>query len=224
MAEWHVMLNDRTIDRFSMEEGDTVNIGRGKTADVNLDNVAVSRHHARLEMRNGKYFLTDLRSVNGTFVNGCKITDSVPVTAADRIKIGKFRFVLELASKRVSSPVMPTDFEGTVYVVPKEKRSRITDVQAPRITVIEGDATPDRLSLKGKETVILGRGVACDLRVHGWLIAKIQCYILARGGEYYLAHRAGWSRTSLNGTKMLEETKLRRGDVIGIGRSKLRFE
>ncbi|MBE9581648.1 MAG: FHA domain-containing protein [Proteobacteria bacterium] len=224
MAEWHVMLNDRTIDRFSMEEGDTVNIGRGKTADVNLDNVAVSRHHARLEMRNGKYFLTDLRSVNGTFVNGCKITDSVPVTAADRIKIGKFRFVLELASKRVSSPVMPTDFEGTVYVVPKEKRSRITDVQAPRIAVIEGDATPDRLSLKGKETVILGRGVACDLRVHGWLIAKIQCYILARGGEYYLAHRAGWSRTSLNGTKMLEETKLRRGDVIGIGRSKLRFE
>lgn len=224
MAEWHVMLNDRTLDRFRMEEGDTVNIGRGKTADVNLDNVAVSRHHARLEMRNGKYFLTDLRSVNGTLVNGCKITDSVLITAADRIEIGKFRFVLEQASKRVSSPVMPTDFEGTVYVTPKKKRSTIADVQAPRLTVIEGDTTPDWLSLKGKETVILGRDVACDLRVHGWLIAKIQCYILAREGEYYLAHHARWSRTSLNGKKMRGEKKLHRGDIVGIGRSKLRFE
>jgi hypothetical protein len=53
MAQWHVMLSDRILHRFWVEEGKKVKIGRGKDTDVSLDNTAVSRHHATLEMRNG---------------------------------------------------------------------------------------------------------------------------------------------------------------------------
>ena len=132
MAEWHVMLNDRVLDRFWIEEGDTINIGRGKTAEVSIDNSAVSRQHARLEMRNGKYFLTDLKSANGTLVNGRKIKDTVRVAKGDRVQIGKFRFVLVRGPKLAASPFemvrdqklatstpTPADFDPTVFIAPK---------------------------------------------------------------------------------------------------------
>ena len=224
MAEWHVMLEDRILNRFWIYEGDTIDIGRGKSADVSLDNVAVSRHHARLQMRKGQYLLTDLVSVNGTFVNGRKIKGTAPVTRADRIEIGKFRFVLHQAAQKVSSHLMPADFEGTIYLPPKEKRGGATDAREPRLTVSEGRATPEELYLINKETVTLGKNSTCDVWIPGWLVGKIQCHILVRGHKHYLVHHSGWKRTTLNGRKVLGEERLHRGDIIGIGGTKLRFE
>ncbi len=227
MAEWHVLLNNRIIDKFWIKEGDTVSIGRGKTADVSIDNAAVSRRHATLEMRNGEYLLTDLKSVNGTRVNGHKIEGATPITAADRIEIGKFRFVVAQISEdsypayamvRTSEaelarlPDLPTDFEGTVFVVPR------------RLALVEGKATPERLSLKEKPAVTLGKDAACDVCVPGGKVGKIQCQILAKGDQHYLVHQAGWKRTTVNGKKISGEQRLRKGDTIGIGGSKIRFE
>jgi pSer/pThr/pTyr-binding forkhead associated (FHA) protein len=225
MAEWHVMLNDRTLDKFWIEEGDTINIGRGKTAEVSIDNSAVSRQHARLEMRNGKYLLTDLKSANGTFVNGRKIKDTVRVVKGDRVQIGKFRFALVRDPKQgaspfemvrdpklTASPPTPADFNPTVFIAPK------------RLAVIKGKTTPEHLSLKGKDIFSLGKDATCDMRIAGRHVAKTQCHILAKGGEHYLVHHAGWRRTTLNGQKIRGEEKLRSGDTIGIGGTKIRFE
>ena len=225
MAEWHVMLKDRVVDRFWIEEGDAINIGRGETADLSIDNAGVSRQHARLEMRDNSYLLTDLKSANGTLVNGRKIEDTVPVTKADRIQIGKFRFVPVRASKVAASPfelvrapgltspsATPSDFDPTVFMAPK------------RLVVIQGKASPNRLSLNGKESFMLGKDATCDMRVDGRRVAKTQCHILTRGTEHYLVHETGWKRTTLNGRKINEEQRLRRGDIIGIGRAKIRFE
>ena len=224
MAEWHVMLDDRLLHRFWVQEGDTINIGRGKSADVSLDNVAVSRHHAILEMRKGQCLLTDLTSVNGTLVNGRKITDRVAVSGADRIEIGKFQLVLQQASQRVSSHVMPTDFEGTIFLPPKEKSGWAIDTREPRLTVTEGRATPTELHLENKGTVTLGNNATRDVCIPGWLVGKIQCYILVRDNKHYLVHHSGWKRTTLNGRKVRGEERLLRGDTIGIGGTKLRFE
>lgn len=225
MSEWHVMLKDRILERFWVEEGDTISIGRGKSADVSIDNSGVSRQHARLEMRDRKYFLTDLKSANGTLVNGCKIEDTVRVNRGDRIQIGKFR-ILQVRSpkvaaspfemlrdpKLVSSASTPGDFEPTVFTVPKQ------------LSAIQGKVTPDHLSLIGKEIFTLGKDVTCDLRIDRRYVAKIQCQILAREGEHYLVHQAGWRHTTLNSKKIRGEQRLRKGDMIGIGGTKIRFE
>ena len=224
MGEWHVMLKDRILDRFGIEEGERLNIGRGEDVDVNLDNAAVSRRHASLEMRNGTYYLTDLKTTNGTFVNGRKIEATVPVTKADRIEIGKFRFTPLQALPRRSSTTMPADFEGTVYVAPKGKQNRATARRAPRLTLIQGKASPNGLSLEGKETVTLGKHTDCDLCLSGWLVGRTQCYILARDGDYYLVHHAGWRCTRINGQKIPGEQRLCSGDTISIAGSKLLFE
>lgn len=71
-------------------DGSQMAIGRAADADVVLADPLVSRHHARLAARGGRFVLTDLGSTNGTRVNGNPVTEAV-VGPGDRIEIGSTR-------------------------------------------------------------------------------------------------------------------------------------
>jgi len=74
---------------FSVAEGgaETV-IGRGKEAQVRIDDAGASRAHARLiQVPEGGYVLEDLGSTNGTFVDGERI-DRTELASGHRIHIG----------------------------------------------------------------------------------------------------------------------------------------
>ncbi len=66
-----------------------VTIGRGPEADVVLDNMGVSRSHARIELKGDAYYVSDEGSSNGTFVNNLRI-DRQRLNPGDAIQIGKF--------------------------------------------------------------------------------------------------------------------------------------
>lgn len=70
-----------------------VTIGRIASNDIQIDNVAVSAHHARIVRDGGQYVVEDLNSTNGTFVNEKKITRSV-LKENDVITIGKHSLVM----------------------------------------------------------------------------------------------------------------------------------
>ncbi|MFT3695939.1 MAG: ATP-binding protein [Kofleriaceae bacterium] len=81
-----------------------VTIGRDG-ADVLLTESDVSRHHARISWTPLGYKLEDLRSSNGTMLNGTRVETSAVVKVGDRIQIGRSVFVLSLQdelSKRVA--------------------------------------------------------------------------------------------------------------------------
>jgi hypothetical protein len=216
MGKWQVVLNDRPLDTFWVQEGQTVTVGRGETADVRLDNVAVSRQHATLEVRDGTHYLTDLGSVNGTLVNGKRVQGTVQVSEEDRVEIGKFSFLLLPAPEQIRPGRRFADFEATLMVKPKENAG-------PRLTLAQGKATPAEFYLQKNKTAMIGKDANCNVRVPGWLVAKVQCYIRPRGNEYYLVHVAGWRRTRLNGGRIRGERRLYKGNIIGIGRTKLKF-
>ncbi|MBF0285471.1 MAG: FHA domain-containing protein, partial [Magnetococcales bacterium] len=65
-----------------------ITIGRLPGNTVVIDNLAVSRRHARIVREDETYFLEDLASYNGVFVNGEKITRR-PLGHGDVIVIGK---------------------------------------------------------------------------------------------------------------------------------------
>ncbi|MCX5655490.1 MAG: ATP-binding protein [Planctomycetota bacterium] len=67
--------------------GNSLVIGRDPSADVPLRDPGISRHHARLELRDDHYVLKDLGSANGTFVNGVRVSES-SLQAGDQIRIG----------------------------------------------------------------------------------------------------------------------------------------
>lgn len=63
-------------------------IGRDRDCDVSLDDVSVSRQHARIEVAGGAATVEDLASKNGTQVNGTRIVAPVPVGNGDTIAFG----------------------------------------------------------------------------------------------------------------------------------------
>ncbi|RPI18891.1 MAG: FHA domain-containing protein [Ignavibacteriae bacterium] len=63
-------------------------IGRSSNCDVVIDDIGVSSKHAKLFVENNIVYIEDLRSLNGTFVNGKKIINKSPVKTNDRIYLG----------------------------------------------------------------------------------------------------------------------------------------
>src|SRR5262245_54328653 len=69
---------------------DEVTIGRVSGNDIVLPKGNVSKRHSRLVLREGRIEISDLKSTNGTYVNGKKIADSTTIGAADRVYVGDF--------------------------------------------------------------------------------------------------------------------------------------
>ncbi|MEO6834341.1 MAG: FHA domain-containing protein [Candidatus Tumulicola sp.] len=70
-------------------------VGRGRELDVVLRDPEVSRRHARFESRNGVVYVDDLRSRNGTFLNGRRVTEAIEVREGDAIDVGTTRMVVK---------------------------------------------------------------------------------------------------------------------------------
>jgi len=70
--------------------GDRAVIGRDPDVDVSLRSKAVSRHHAQIWCVHGDYFVEDLGSTNGTFLNGKRLERRMPLAAQDKLRVGEF--------------------------------------------------------------------------------------------------------------------------------------
>src|SRR5258708_1888215 len=88
---------------FSLN-GETTIIGRQPDAGVYLESLAVSRHHARVLCERGRYFVEDLGSSNGTFLNGTRVNGRVPITERDILQIGPYELNLQLESEGGNDP------------------------------------------------------------------------------------------------------------------------
>src|ERR1700704_2758686 len=72
-----------------------VTIGRVQGNDIILPKGNVSKRHSRIVLKDGKFIIVDLKSTNGTYVNGRKITSPLVLKGADKIYIGDFILTLE---------------------------------------------------------------------------------------------------------------------------------
>ncbi len=65
-----------------------VTIGREAGSDIVLEDPQVSRHHARLTLQGDSYFVEDLGSTNGSFVNGRRVMSPTPLNPGDKLGLG----------------------------------------------------------------------------------------------------------------------------------------
>ena len=79
----------RVGESFALDH-DRMTIGRRPDSDVFLDDVTVSRDHALLVKRGEDYYLDDLGSLNGTYVNRHRI-ESHRLEDGDELQVGKFK-------------------------------------------------------------------------------------------------------------------------------------
>jgi pSer/pThr/pTyr-binding forkhead associated (FHA) protein len=69
-------------------------VGRAPECDLRIEDTYASQQHARLFGKNGAWYVEDLGSTNGTFVNDQKLAAPAKVQAGDKIRVGTT--VLEL--------------------------------------------------------------------------------------------------------------------------------
>jgi FHA domain len=66
----------------------SMTIGRGADCELRIDDTYASNQHARLFGRNGSWYVEDLGSTNGTFVNDQKLAAPAQVQPGDKIRVG----------------------------------------------------------------------------------------------------------------------------------------
>ena len=81
-----------SAERLKLPAGGAISIGRSSDNDIILPSLSVSRTHARIEVANGRVFLSDLGSANGTYVNGARCAERA-LEAGDIVRIGPYKLV-----------------------------------------------------------------------------------------------------------------------------------
>ena len=74
-------------------------VGRNAGAAVSLRDPEVSRQHACFQSRNGVVYVDDLRSRNGTFLNGKRVTGAIEVREGDAVDVGTTRMMVRTVEK-----------------------------------------------------------------------------------------------------------------------------
>ena len=64
-------------------------IGRDPACDYTISNSTVSARHTRLAFRSGQWWVEDLQSTNGTFLNQEQVSEPIVITNGDRIRCGQ---------------------------------------------------------------------------------------------------------------------------------------
>ena len=82
---------------FPLEEGASLSIGRKDENDVVVLHITVSGKHAKIDALPEGYLLSDLRSKNGTKVNGRKIENSHWLADGDVIAVGAYELVFSVS-------------------------------------------------------------------------------------------------------------------------------
>jgi pSer/pThr/pTyr-binding forkhead associated (FHA) protein len=68
---------------------DSLTVGRAATCDVAIRDTYVSNVHARIYQRDGSWWLEDLGSTNGTYINRTRVQQPTVIGPGDEVKIGK---------------------------------------------------------------------------------------------------------------------------------------
>ncbi|MFZ1756464.1 MAG: FHA domain-containing protein [Caldilineaceae bacterium] len=94
--------------RWSLHRDEELLIGRQDDCDIPLPDRQVSRNHARIFWENDAYYIEDLKSKNGTHLNGEEVTGSAPLEDGDEIQIA-LRFKLAFVDAGATAPLTLDD-------------------------------------------------------------------------------------------------------------------
>ncbi len=76
-------------------DGENIMIGRSPACNIVLEDEGVSRQHLKIMNKNKQFFIVDLQSTNGTFVNNKRVLKSEKLENGDKIRLGRtiFKFI-----------------------------------------------------------------------------------------------------------------------------------
>jgi serine phosphatase RsbU (regulator of sigma subunit) len=154
-----VTTSGKTICRLVVESGEqegmifplretVVSIGRGPDNTIQIIDTRLSRNHTMMILNDSTWFLRDLKSKNGTLINGEKIEGDRPLAHGDRIQAGDSAFVFEqesAADTGAAGGLRVSEDEGLVTASHVLEMGKSPDTQPPGTPLSADDAK--RLSI-----------------------------------------------------------------------------
>ncbi|HUK86940.1 MAG TPA: FHA domain-containing protein [Terriglobales bacterium] len=141
MAKLYLKFEQNVLKEFTLAQG-TVTIGRLPDNLIQVDNLAVSGHHAKIYWDTDHYVLEDNNSLNGTYLNNQRVSKSV-LKDGDSMLIGKHTLVFKdewhedtpgqhtLAADRTTMPAVPK-LEATVVLDTKKAKEMMAAARAAK--------------------------------------------------------------------------------------------
>lgn len=186
MAEVVVDYGGKEVLRVPLK-GPSMTIGRDPQCDLHLDNRALSRRHAMIEKRGAAIWVKDLKSQNGTFVNGERVTDvGQALNGGDTIEVGRYQVRIDgVEEARNDTPVLTLD----------------------------GPEGRHRFAMVGDE-IILGRAPSCDIAIGHKSISRRHLRIALEGGQFLAEDLGSQNGTRINNRRINGPTPFKIGDKV----------
>jgi len=200
---------------------ETLTIGRKADNTLVIEDPAVSGHHARIVKVQAVFFLEDLKSTNGTAINGLPVTRH-QLRDADVITIGQHRLVFqENATSSTAAPAPFVDLDRTT-VLRRTDRTPDSPTLTAKVLIVAGKT--DRLEYPlTKQVNVIGSQDGAVIRLTGWFAPKSAATISRRGHSYTLSRSQGAKSLRVNGTDVVGQQDLKDGDQIEVAGVKLTF-
>lgn len=191
-------------------------IGRAAENDLVLADASVSNEHAQVLVEDGSYFLSDLGSTNGTFVNGEQLTAPRILVAGDQVQFGRASFTFDLEEE--GQPVQRQEFR-TINL----STILFSQEPPPQIT------SASYLELNGKhhslhkDIVLIGRDPEADIVLDDPRASYRHAQIAKFEGGLYLFDLGSTNGTWLDDEIVSQATPLSTGATIRIGQTEMQF-
>jgi len=210
-------------------------LGRDPEAEVVIDADAavVSRRHAEIKSHDGQYAITDLRSFNGTLVNGQRITGTVALYDGDRIQLGaggpRLRLidpahpapphrVVQAGAPTPSQQLIPPAFGQIAAMAHRQTIVSTTGSLHPTQPPV--GTQPQllaRLSFESRPQLSVGRAPDSDVRLDGLQISNRHARFVRTNGSVAVEDTGSTNGVYVNGERISGRRNVQLSDVIQIG-------
>ncbi|HEX7535349.1 MAG TPA: FHA domain-containing protein [Syntrophales bacterium] len=229
MAKVLLKFKEAVIREIPLDQ-DVMTIGRKKDNDIVIDNQAVSGYHARIKKEANSLFIEDANSLNGSFINGQKISKG-ELHNGDVILIGVHTLDVILEKARETDAkgfaVRGRSMDETVVIGAEEQKKILAsqDKEKPEILggfiVIEGSTEKRDYLLKERVTTI-GKEDGAGIHLRGFFAPKVAALVNRRKEGYFITP-AGGKTLKVNGQKVDHKYDLKDGDIVEAGGLKLQY-
>lgn len=163
-------------------------VGRSRQCSLRVDTPSISSRHARIGFESGEFWVEDLGSTNGTFVNGQQISGRVNVHPGIPISLGRDVTLVGILSPEEVTGALQTPEIRSAKPVFHEKRY-------PLLVSLAETARPAQLMLTPGTSVVLGRDPSSDMWLGVPHVSRRHCLV-----EVTMSGGVRVTDTSTNGT------------------------
>jgi len=209
-------------------------LGRDRSNDVVIDDPNISRMHAEIELKDGRYVLRDSGSSGGTLFGDQKIAGEEPLTSGSTIKMGNTELVFTVAESitRFAAGTVVSTAPGIPDPGDVKVRAVTVDAIQPGETMLDADnPDDDRLAawlavasgpLKGQICQLstyrttIGRDGSNQLVLNDPAVSRSHAVVIARDDELVLIDMGSAGGTSVNG-RSVSGRSVRNGARLRVG-------